>query len=128
MTEENAKKVIKGGYRATLASPISIIAIILSIISFNRTVSHTDPNAEIKNLHEKLKEVKQETTERVNKIREDTGKAIEKIGKAIKKRGKLETVKACFNLHRTLTTLSSSVSVDRVIEGVHSHSLSPDKK
>lgn len=85
MTEEKAKKVVKGGFRATLALLISIIALILAIISFNRIDSQTDLNAEIKNLQAKLKEVKQETTERVNKIREETGKAIEKIGKAIKK-------------------------------------------
>ena len=69
----NEKKVVKGGLRATLALLISIIALVLAIISFHRTVSQTDLNAEVKNLQEKLKEVKQETADRVNKIREETG-------------------------------------------------------
>jgi shikimate kinase len=85
MKMTNEKKVVKGGFRATLALLISIIALVLAIVSFNRTVTQSDLNAEVRNLQEKLKEVKQETTARVNKIREETGKAMEKIGKALKK-------------------------------------------
>jgi len=81
----NEKKVVKGGFRATLALLISVIALVLAIISFNRTVSQTDLNAEVRNLQEKLKEMKQETTERVNRICGDTGMAMVKIGKALKK-------------------------------------------
>jgi len=82
MAEE--KKIVKGGFRATLALLFSIIALILSFLAFNRTVNQGDLNAELQNLQEKMKDLKQETSERVEKVRNETGKALEKIGKAIK--------------------------------------------
>jgi len=47
-------------------------------------VNQGDLNAELQNLQEKMKDLKQETSERVEKVRNETGKALEKIGKAIK--------------------------------------------
>jgi hypothetical protein len=79
------KKIVKGGFRATIALLISVIALILSFLAFNRTVSQSDLNAELESLQEKIKDLKQETTERVDKVRYETGKAIEKIGKVIRK-------------------------------------------
>jgi hypothetical protein len=83
MVEE--KKIVKGGFRATLALLISIIALILSFLAFNRTVTQTDFNAELENVQEKIKALKQESAERLDKVRQETGKALEKIGNAIKK-------------------------------------------
>jgi DNA anti-recombination protein RmuC len=83
MAEE--KKIVKGGFRATLALLISIIALILSFLAFHRTVSQNDLNSELESLQEKVKDLKQETSDRVEKVRHETGKTIEKIGKAIRK-------------------------------------------
>ena len=78
-------KIIKGGFRATLALIFSIIALILSIVTFNRTTSQTEYQTEIKELKEKLEKVKRETSERVSKIRQETANAIKKMGVEIKR-------------------------------------------
>ena len=79
-------KVVKGGFRATLALIISIIALVLSVLAYNRTGDQLTFNAEIKKLQTKMNEMKKETSEQMGKIRQETGKALEKIGKAIKKK------------------------------------------
>ena len=78
-------KVVKGGFRATLALIISIVALVLSILAYNRTGDQSTFNAEIKNLQNKMSEIKKETSEQMGKIRQETGKALENMGKAIKK-------------------------------------------
>ena len=78
-------KIVKGGFRATLALIFSIIALIFSLITFNRTTTQTEYQTEIKELKEKLDKVKQETTERVSKIRQETANAIKRMGIEIKK-------------------------------------------
>ena len=89
------KKIVKGGFRATLALLISIIALILSILAYNRTGTQDDLKAEITNLNAKIKKMGQETSERVNKVIQDTGKAIGKISDKIEQRGtKQETEKS----------------------------------
>jgi uncharacterized membrane protein (DUF106 family) len=78
-------KVVKGGFRATLALLLSIIAIILALIAYNRTGGNTNLNAQIKELKEKMEKMKKETSETVDKVREETTKALEKIGVEINK-------------------------------------------
>ena len=72
MVEET--KIVKGGFRATLALILSIIALALSIVSFNRTGGETALRAEIKNLQTKIKELSQETKDTYDRI----SKAIKK--------------------------------------------------
>ena len=79
------KKVVKGGFRATLALIISIIAVILAVMAFNRSGGQVDLNAEIKDLRAKMEKMKKETTERVSKVRQETAEALEDISKAIRK-------------------------------------------
>jgi predicted PurR-regulated permease PerM len=79
------KKVVKGGFRATLALIISIVALIVAIVAFNRTGGEANLNAQIKDLRARVEKMKKETSERVNKVREETAKALEKMGKAIKR-------------------------------------------
>ncbi len=86
MTPET--RVVKGGFRATLALIISIIALVLAIIAFNRTGGQKDLNAQIKDLKTKMETMKKETSEKVNKVRQETTKALEKVGIDIKKEDK----------------------------------------
>lgn len=79
------QKVVKGGFRATLALLISIVALILAIIAYNRTGSQANLNAQIKDLRSKMEKMKTETSERVNKVREETSKALKKVGIAVEK-------------------------------------------
>jgi hypothetical protein len=83
--QREVKKIVKGGFRATLALIISIIALIFAIISYNRATSQTELDTEIKALHEKMEKMKRETSERVNKVREETAKTLQKFGIGIKK-------------------------------------------
>jgi hypothetical protein len=78
-------KIVKGGFRATLALILSIIALVIALIAFNRSGGRDDLTAEIKSLQRRIKDMKQETTERLETMRRETGDAIESIGKAVKK-------------------------------------------
>ena len=78
-------KVVKGGFRATLALLISIVALILAIIAYNRTGGQANLNAQINDLRLKMEKMKTETSERVNKVREETSKALKKVGIAVEK-------------------------------------------
>jgi membrane protein insertase Oxa1/YidC/SpoIIIJ len=77
-------KIVKGGFRATLALLIAIIALVLSILAYNRTADQTTLKAAINNLQTKMNEVKNETAEQVDKIRLETRQVLEKIGGSIK--------------------------------------------
>jgi uncharacterized protein HemX len=79
------RKVVKGGFRATLALIISIIALILAIVAFNRTGGQADLNAQVKDLRTKMEKMKKETTDKMSKVRQETAKALEKIGIEVKK-------------------------------------------
>lgn len=81
-------KVARGGFRATLALIISIIALVLAIIAFNRAGGQADLNAQIRDLRTKMEKMKNETSEKMNKVREETAKALEKVGIGIKKEEK----------------------------------------
>jgi hypothetical protein len=82
------KVIVKGGFRANLALLISIIALILSIISYQRTGGQADLEARIKNLNEKLKIIKQESTDRMNKVIQETKKGLEIMSIEIEKKGR----------------------------------------
>jgi len=81
----NEKKIVKGGFRATLALLISIIALILAIIAFNRTGGEADLRAQVRVLQGKMKTLTQETSQKVDRVRQETAKALQKIGVEIKK-------------------------------------------
>ena len=81
------KVIVKGGFRANLALLISIIALILSIIAFQRIGGQGDLEVRIKNLNEKLKTIKQESADRMNKVIQETKKGLEKMSIEIEKKG-----------------------------------------
>jgi hypothetical protein len=86
MAEE--KKIVRGGFRATLALIVSIIAIILAIMAFNRSGGEADLRAQIKDLQTKMEKMKKESSKRIDKLRDDTANILEKIGKGIQKKKK----------------------------------------
>ena len=90
--KEQPTKIVKGGFRATLALILSIIAIGFSVITFYRSTNQTEYQAEITALKEKLEKMKKETGERVNKVRQETADAVKKLGTEIRKQtGKAES-------------------------------------
>ena len=85
--DREVRKIVKGGFRATLALLISIVAIVLAFIAYNRTGNQTELNAKIKSLQTKMEKMKSETAERLDKARQETSKALKKLGIDIKKEG-----------------------------------------
>ena len=78
-------KVVKGGFRATLALIISIIALILAIIAYQSTGKEAPLNERIKDLQSKIETMKQETSKKIDKLRNETADTLGKIGKSMKK-------------------------------------------
>ena len=83
----NETKIARGGFRATLALIVSIVALIFAIIAFNRSGGQVDFKAQISNLQAKIKTLGTETSEKVDRVRQETTRAIKKIGVEIKKEG-----------------------------------------
>ena len=83
--DQEVRKIVKGGFRATLALLISIVAIILAIIAYSRTSDQTELNAKVKSLQVKMEKMRSDTAERLDKARQETSKALKKLGIDIKK-------------------------------------------
>jgi YbbR domain-containing protein len=83
----NEKKIVKGGFRATLALIVSIIALVFAIIAYNRTGGEANLRAQISELQAKMKTLRAETSEKVDKVRQETTKALKKVGIEVKKEG-----------------------------------------
>ena len=79
------KKVVKGGFRATLAFIISLIALILSLVAYSKTSTNADLKGQIKELQTKIENMKQDTSIKFDKVRQETAKTLEKMGRALKK-------------------------------------------
>ena len=80
------RKIVKGGFRATLALLISIIALILSIMAYTSTEKEEDLRARIKDLQTKMESMKQESSKQIDKLRGETANALEKLSNAVKKK------------------------------------------
>ena len=83
-------KIVKGGFRATLALLISIIALILSIMAYTSMGKEEDLRARIKDLQTKMEGMKQESSKQIDKLRGETANALEKLSNAVKKKEKGE--------------------------------------
>lgn len=79
-------KIVKGGFRATLALLISIIALILSVMAYTSTGKEEDLRARIKDLQTKMESMKQESSKQIDKLRGETATALEKLSNAVKKK------------------------------------------
>jgi uncharacterized membrane protein (DUF106 family) len=80
-------KIVKGGFRATLALIFSIIALILAFIAYSSAEREENLRARIKELQTRMETMTQETSKKMDKLREDTANALHKLGKTIKKEG-----------------------------------------
>jgi hypothetical protein len=85
------EKIVKGAFRATLALIIAVIALILSIVSLQRTGGLVGLNNRIKSLQKSTDTLKKETIqqmenleEKTKKFKKETGEALEKLGKTLR--------------------------------------------
>ena len=83
MTQET--KIVKGGFRATLALIISIIALVLAFLAYSSPGKEEDLRARIRDLQATMENMKEETSKKMDKLRGETADALEKLGKSIKK-------------------------------------------
>jgi hypothetical protein len=78
-------KIVKGGFRATLALIISIIALAVSIATYASSGREQELNDRIQSLSGTIEKMRQESAEQLNKLRNETAGALEKMSQAIKK-------------------------------------------
>ena len=83
-------KIVKGGFRATLALVISIIALILSIVAYTSTTREEELNTRIKDLQASLEKIRLESSKQIDKLRDETATTLEKIGTAVKKKEEVQ--------------------------------------
>ena len=77
-------KIVKGGFRATLALIISIIALIFSFIAYTSTAKDKELIGRMKDLQARMDQIKQESSKQFDKLRDETANALEKLGKSVK--------------------------------------------
>ena len=79
-------KVVKGGFRATLALFIAIIALIVAIAAYTSGGREDALKEQIKGLQTTIDKMKVESAEQLNKLRNETAGALEKMSQAVKKK------------------------------------------
>jgi len=79
-------KIVKGGFRATLALLVAIAALILSIVAYTSTGREGELNARIRDLQTSLEKVKQESTKQMDKLRQDTANTLDELSDAVRKK------------------------------------------
>jgi membrane protein implicated in regulation of membrane protease activity len=84
----NETKIVKGGFRATLALIISIIAVVLSIMAYNRSGGSPDLNAQVKELKEKMGTIRQDMSKQVDTLRDETAKTLDTLSESLKTKEK----------------------------------------
>jgi len=77
-------KIVKGGFRATLALIISIIALAVSIGTYASSTKEQELNDRIQTLRGTIEKMKAESAEQLNKLRNETAATLEKMSQAIK--------------------------------------------
>ena len=78
-------KVVKGGFRATLALIISVIALILSFLAYSSTGKEGDLRGRIKELQGTIEAMKQETSKKLDMLRSESADTLEKLSNSLKK-------------------------------------------
>jgi gas vesicle protein len=78
-------KVVKGGFRATLALILSVIALILSFLAYSTTGKQEDLKARIKDMQATIEVMKQETSKKMDTLRSETADTLDKMSKSLKK-------------------------------------------
>ena len=81
----NEEKIVRGGFRSTVALLISIIALILAIMALGRSGGENPLKAQIQDVQRKMEEIKRETARRVEDMRQETADAVERMKDTIKK-------------------------------------------
>jgi hypothetical protein len=76
-------RIVKGGFRATLALIISVLALLLSIMSFTSSGTREGLQSRIQELQATLEEMRLESTRQLDILRDETAEALEEMSQAI---------------------------------------------
>ena len=76
-------KIVKGGFRATLALVISIIALILSVMTYSSSRDE-GLNAQVQNLQATMEKMKTESAGQVDRLRNEMAQTLDKMSNALK--------------------------------------------
>jgi len=79
-------KIVKGGFRATLALIISLLALFLSIIAYTSAGKEEGLRSHIKELQSTIEKMKTESSQQLNNLRNETAEALEKMSQAVRKK------------------------------------------
>jgi gas vesicle protein len=79
-------KVVKGGFRATLALIVSVIALIVSVAAYSSTLREEEMRDRIRDMQTSLERMKEESSRQIDRLRDETANALERLGEAVKKK------------------------------------------
>ncbi len=77
-------RIVKGGFRSTLALVLSIVALVISLISYGRTGGQLDLNAQMQELRSTVSTVRKETAGQIDRMRQETANALERLSESLK--------------------------------------------
>jgi len=83
-------KIVKGGFRATLALIISVLALAVSVLAYTSTLREEELNARLRDMQSSLERMKQESSRQVDRLRDETASALERLGEAVKTKEETE--------------------------------------
>jgi hypothetical protein len=83
-------KVVKGGFRATLALIVSVVALIVSVAAYTSSLREEELSARIRDMQTNLERMKEESSKQIERLRDETGNALERLGDAVKKKQETE--------------------------------------
>ena len=80
------QKIVKGGFRATLALIISVLALIVAIMAYTSAGKEEELKTRLKDLQATLENVKKESGAQFEKLRNETAKSLESLSATIKEK------------------------------------------
>ena len=83
-------KIVKGGFRATLALIVSVVALAVSVLAYTSTLREEELNARLRDMQSSLERMKQESSRQVDRLRDETASALERLGEAVKTKEETE--------------------------------------
>jgi uncharacterized membrane protein (DUF106 family) len=78
-------KIVKGGFRATLALVISVVALIFSILAYTSSGREAELRTRIQDLQAAMEKVKTESAVQLEKLRNETAEILNTMSETIKK-------------------------------------------
>lgn len=83
-------KIVKGGFRATLALIMSVIALAVSVLAYTSTLREEELNARLRDMQSSLERMKQESSKQIDRLRDETANTLERLGEAVKTKEEAE--------------------------------------